>query len=158
MHVGFVKYLEGSNRLEFLKVAMVTRQLSIRAAYDSEARVWHGMRRPNEFEFQSVGEAINEFLASHPDHLMQIGDDDAEIYICERMKATTLRALELLKSKHVAKGDTVLLLLQSEHYLAAILIACVFLGAKFCLLPPKVNGECDLDMFFRRKFNFLSLY
>lgn len=121
---------------------MVTRQMSHRAIFNPATKIWHGVKKINPFEFRSVGEAILELLTSHPDHLMQIGDDDAEVYICERMKRTVVEIMELLKFKNLVKGDiAVLLLAEHDHRITAVLIACIFLGVKFCLLKPEINSE-----------------
>lgn len=134
---------------------MVTRQSSVRASYDSKTRTWSGQNKLNLYDGKSVGEAIAEFLANHPDHLMQISENGDEMYVGERMKAMIVRSMAVLKTNGVTNGDNVIILMGKQQRLAAVLIACIWLGAKFCLLSPNVNCKLHIDgNFSTNRYNY----
>uniref|UniRef100_A0A336MWB7 CSON006986 protein n=1 Tax=Culicoides sonorensis TaxID=179676 RepID=A0A336MWB7_CULSO len=110
-------------------------------SYNAETRVWSGPNDPYLYGNQGIGEAIFEFMNDNPDHMMEIRDNEDEVFLCEKMNSMAIRIAENLSVKGLKPGQNIALVLKNHSIDSPILIACAFVGAVICVIPHDLTVE-----------------
>lgn len=114
---------------------------NVLVSYDPQRKVWHGPTDPTSYKSNNVWEKILEYLTSHPDQIFQIYEQNDEIFVCERVKLETFKAVGQFQRWKITKDHIVILLIEDWRHLTPLVLASILLGTKFCVLPTQINRK-----------------